>query len=175
MRIRVAFVRTNVSEERITSIIRVKIISVLQLLVTANVSSSLILSIWWWRRYILPKHQLLQEPHSVTSQKTIFFTSTCLGDPRDKDGQRAGRQGFDSGQAQDLSLVLTHPGRGGEASHSSHIWCQCSEWWSYTSTPRSAFLFAVDGRRLINMQVVHGMCLKRLFTGCSQWCKGAHN
>jgi hypothetical protein len=31
------------------------------------------LSPWWWRRYVPLKHGFLQEPHSVTSQKTAFF------------------------------------------------------------------------------------------------------
>jgi hypothetical protein len=29
---------------------------------------------WWWRRYVPPKRQVLQEPHGVTSQKMPFFT-----------------------------------------------------------------------------------------------------
>jgi hypothetical protein len=28
---------------------------------------------WWWRRYIHPKRQFLQEPHGVTLQKTALF------------------------------------------------------------------------------------------------------
>jgi hypothetical protein len=28
---------------------------------------------WGWRRYVPPKRRLLQEPHSVTSQKMAFF------------------------------------------------------------------------------------------------------
>jgi hypothetical protein len=36
------------------------------------------LSPWWWRRYVLPKPQFLQELHSVTSQKTEFFIVTAV-------------------------------------------------------------------------------------------------
>jgi hypothetical protein len=35
----------------------------LQLLVTANVPSSLNFSIWWWERYVPPKRLFLQGPH----------------------------------------------------------------------------------------------------------------
>jgi hypothetical protein len=31
------------------------------------------LSPWWWRWYIRPKHQFLQEPHGITSEKMLFF------------------------------------------------------------------------------------------------------
>jgi hypothetical protein len=31
-----------------------------------------------WRRYVLPKHRFLQEPHGVTSQKTAFFIVTAV-------------------------------------------------------------------------------------------------
>jgi hypothetical protein len=43
--------------------------SVFQLLVTVNVSSSLIFSPWWWKLYVLPKHQFLRQPHEVASKK----------------------------------------------------------------------------------------------------------
>jgi hypothetical protein len=33
---------------------------------------------WWWRRYIPPKRRFLQEPHGVTSQKTVFFVVTVV-------------------------------------------------------------------------------------------------
>jgi hypothetical protein len=50
-----------------------------QFLVIANVvPSSLILSSWWWRRYIPPKFRFLQEPHGVTSQKTAFFKNVLV-------------------------------------------------------------------------------------------------
>jgi hypothetical protein len=65
---RVAVARTDVSEERIASIIRVKIIGDLgkKLAVTSNRSTL---------RCVPPKRRLLQEPHGVTSQKTAFFKS----------------------------------------------------------------------------------------------------
>jgi hypothetical protein len=44
--------------------------SMLWLLVTANVHQFLSP---WWRWYVPSKHQFLQEPHSVTSQKAEFF------------------------------------------------------------------------------------------------------
>jgi hypothetical protein len=48
--------------------------SVLQSLVTANVlPSSLIFSLWWWRRYVPPWRRFSQEPHGVTSQKSAFL------------------------------------------------------------------------------------------------------
>jgi hypothetical protein len=96
---RVALVRTDVSEERSDSFIRVTRIgelgitlaitsnrrtlrrnvflhSVRMLLVTASVvPSSPILPPWWRSRYVPPKRQFLQEPHGVTSQKTPFFKS----------------------------------------------------------------------------------------------------
>jgi hypothetical protein len=92
----------NVSEEHIASIIRLTrigelgtlsvtsngctmqkkyqhthksfICSMRWLLVSANVvpSSSILVS-WWWRGYVPPKLQFLQEPHCVTSQKMAFF------------------------------------------------------------------------------------------------------
>jgi hypothetical protein len=31
-------------------------------------------SSWWWRRYYPPKRRLLQKPHGITSQKTVFFS-----------------------------------------------------------------------------------------------------
>jgi hypothetical protein len=41
--------------------------------VIANVPSSPIPSAWWWRWYFPMCHRLLQDPHSVTSQKTEFL------------------------------------------------------------------------------------------------------
>jgi hypothetical protein len=61
---RVALVRTDVSEERIVSIIRMTRIGELGTLARR------FLSPWWWRRYVLPKRRFLQEPHGVTSLKT---------------------------------------------------------------------------------------------------------
>jgi hypothetical protein len=37
-----------------------------------------LLSPWWWRRYFLPKHRFIQEPHGVTSQKTQFFRGRAI-------------------------------------------------------------------------------------------------
>jgi hypothetical protein len=36
------------------------------------------LVLWWWRRYVPPKHQFLQEPHGVTSQQTAFYKVTVV-------------------------------------------------------------------------------------------------
>jgi hypothetical protein len=53
--------------------------SVLKLLVTANiVLSCWFLPPWLWRSCVLPKRRFLQEPHSVTSQKTAFFKITVI-------------------------------------------------------------------------------------------------
>jgi hypothetical protein len=82
---RVALVRTDVSEARITSSIMVTRIgelqttlaltsSVLQLLVIANVVLSLsILVTLMMETTRSPKRRFLQEPHEVTTQKTTFF------------------------------------------------------------------------------------------------------
>jgi hypothetical protein len=69
---RVSLVRTDVSEERTASIIRVTIIGKLRLLVTANVPSSPILFTLWWKRYMPPKRRFLQESQDVTSEKAAF-------------------------------------------------------------------------------------------------------
>jgi hypothetical protein len=84
----VASVRTDVSQERIASIIRVTTIGQLgtTLAVISNRSTlwsyylllmlflaSRFLSPRWWRLYVSPKHRSLQEPHGVTSKKTAFF------------------------------------------------------------------------------------------------------
>jgi hypothetical protein len=77
---RVTLVRTDVQEERSASIITVTRIGVLgTLAITSNVvPSSRFLSHWWWRRYVPPKRRFLQEPHGVTSQKTLelFISNT---------------------------------------------------------------------------------------------------
>jgi hypothetical protein len=59
---RVALVRTDISEERIASILRVRRIGELgtTLAVTSN------------------RNMLLQEPHGVTSHKTAFFIVTAV-------------------------------------------------------------------------------------------------
>jgi hypothetical protein len=68
-----ALVRRDVSDGRKTSFIRLTRIGVVgtTLTVTSNRSCEEIL--WWWRTYVPPKRQILQEPHGVTGQKTAFF------------------------------------------------------------------------------------------------------
>jgi hypothetical protein len=74
---RVALVRTDVSEELSVSLIFLR--SVPLLLVTANVvSSSPIHATLMKRSYVPPKRRFLQGPRGVTSQKTQFFTINLL-------------------------------------------------------------------------------------------------
>jgi hypothetical protein len=93
---RVALIRTDVSEELSASFIKVTRIgelgtmlvvtsnlvflrSVRRLLVTVNVvPTSPIPFTLKWTPYIPPKRRFLQEPHSVTSQKTEFFIFTAV-------------------------------------------------------------------------------------------------
>jgi hypothetical protein len=63
---RVTLVSTDVSEELVTSIIRVTRIGVLGTLANG------------WRRYVPPKRLFLQAPHGVTSHKTAFFIVTAV-------------------------------------------------------------------------------------------------
>jgi hypothetical protein len=86
---RVALVKTNVSEERSTSIISVTRIRELGTsVVTSNRCTlrkkDLLLTLllehrflppWWRRLYVLPTRRFLQEPDCVTSQKTTILTS----------------------------------------------------------------------------------------------------
>jgi hypothetical protein len=73
----VALVRTDVSEECITSI-RVFLRRVLQLLVTANVFlSSPILVTLMMEAILFVKRRFLQELHGVTSRKTAFVANIC--------------------------------------------------------------------------------------------------
>jgi hypothetical protein len=58
----VALVRTDVSEERVSS----------------NILACWFFSTWWWRWYGPLKHWFLQEPHVVTSQKTAFCLVTAM-------------------------------------------------------------------------------------------------
>jgi hypothetical protein len=90
---RVTLVRTDVSEERIASIIRLTRIGELgtTLGVISNRSTLLtlflahrFLSTWWWSRYVPPKRRFLQESRGITSQKKAFFVS-CLRPRRDFD------------------------------------------------------------------------------------------
>jgi hypothetical protein len=60
---RVVLFTTDVSEERITTI-----------MVTGIDEQKLATAVfWWWRLYVPPKRRFLQEPRGVTSQKTAFF------------------------------------------------------------------------------------------------------
>jgi hypothetical protein len=81
----VAFVRTDVSEERIAYIIRVTRISELKTLAETSNWDEILISLarrffppWWRRRHVPPKRRLLQEPYGVTSQKTAFFILTAV-------------------------------------------------------------------------------------------------
>jgi hypothetical protein len=68
---RVALVRTDVSEERVSSIIRVtRIAEPGTLAVTSNRSKL--------RRNVPPNRPFLQESHGVTSQKKAFFVVTAV-------------------------------------------------------------------------------------------------
>jgi hypothetical protein len=69
---RVALVRAEVSEELSASFIRVTIMG--ELGITANVVPSSPILVTLIKEALSPaKRQFLQEPHSVTSQKTPFF------------------------------------------------------------------------------------------------------
>jgi hypothetical protein len=78
------YCKNRVSEERSASIITVTRIgeflrSMRRLLVTANdVPSSLILVILMMEALRSPKRRFLQEPRSITSQKTAFFIITAV-------------------------------------------------------------------------------------------------
>jgi hypothetical protein len=73
---RVALVRTDVSEERSASFIRVRRIGELETIALFLVHR--ILSPWWRNRYVPPKRRFLQEPRGETSQKTPFFIVTAV-------------------------------------------------------------------------------------------------
>jgi hypothetical protein len=66
----VALVRTDISEERIASIIRVTYCCPV-----GHVGAG---TPWWERRHVPLKHRFLQERHSVTSQKTVFFIVNAM-------------------------------------------------------------------------------------------------
>jgi hypothetical protein len=92
---RVALVRTDISEECITSIIRVTRIDELgtTLAVTSKWSTlrgNTIYTIarwffppWLCRRYLPPKRRVWWEPHIVTSQKMAFWMLYCTKTIRD--------------------------------------------------------------------------------------------
>jgi hypothetical protein len=77
--------RTDVSEERSASIIRVKRISELRraIAITNNWSTQgstltfflvrWFLSVWWWERYVPMNIQFLQEPRGATFQEKVFI------------------------------------------------------------------------------------------------------
>jgi hypothetical protein len=64
---RVDLIRVDVSEERITSIIRVTRNGKLGTMLEVNRNRNALLS-------VLPKRRFLQQSHGVTFQKTAFFT-----------------------------------------------------------------------------------------------------
>jgi hypothetical protein len=70
----VALIRTDVSEERITSIIKVTRI-MLRLLLTANIVTSSPILVTLMMEAISSSEMpvLAKDPHSVTYQKAIFF------------------------------------------------------------------------------------------------------
>jgi hypothetical protein len=74
---RVAFVRTDVSEE-LSASIRVTRIGELGTTIPVTSNRRTLRRNTKWRRHSVPtKHRFLQEPHGVTSQKTPLFIS-CL-------------------------------------------------------------------------------------------------
>jgi hypothetical protein len=75
-----ALVRTDVSEKRIASIIRVTSIGELEMLaVISNRSTLRRITVY---TYVPLKRRFLQEPHGVTSQTTAFFKDKLLADPK---------------------------------------------------------------------------------------------
>jgi hypothetical protein len=68
---RVTLVRTDVSVEHVSSIINVRGIGELGTTLTVTSSRSSL-------RTVPPKRRFLQEPHSVSSQKTAFFIVTAV-------------------------------------------------------------------------------------------------
>jgi hypothetical protein len=77
---RVALVRTGISKEFIASIIRVTRIGKLGTLAVTSNRSTLISSCHPddGGQYAPQKSQFLQKPHSITSEKTIFFIVTAV-------------------------------------------------------------------------------------------------
>jgi hypothetical protein len=71
---RVAFVRTDVSEERFAFIIRVTKTSELGTILAATGNRSTVKR----AATVPPKLRFLQEPYGVTSQKTAFFIVTAV-------------------------------------------------------------------------------------------------
>jgi hypothetical protein len=90
---RVALVKTDVSEERIASIVRVTISELGTTLTLTSKRSTpqsscqllltflavLFLSSWWRRRHFPPKRRSLQNPRDVTPQKTAFLWKVLQG------------------------------------------------------------------------------------------------
>jgi hypothetical protein len=87
----VALVRTDVSEALTASFITVTRIvtlertlflrSVRRLLVTARVVSSSPILVTLMKEEVPSKSRFLQEPHGVTSQKTVFFIAAVVITP----------------------------------------------------------------------------------------------
>jgi hypothetical protein len=71
MKRRVAPVRTDISKECIASIVRVKRTDVRRLLVTANVVPNSPI-------HVTLMMEAIQEPHDVTSQKTVFLMKSAV-------------------------------------------------------------------------------------------------
>jgi hypothetical protein len=77
----VALMRTDVSEERSASIMRVTRIGEQGTTLPATSNRCTLrrfLSPWWWRCYVPPKRQFWLEPYGVTSQKTAFLIHVYL-------------------------------------------------------------------------------------------------
>jgi hypothetical protein len=79
---RVTLASTDVSEEHSASIVMVTRIGWLRRRLAVTGSRRKLrrntMSPWWWRSYVIPKRQFLQEPHAITFQKTAFFIVTAV-------------------------------------------------------------------------------------------------
>jgi hypothetical protein len=166
---RVAIVKTNVSQERIASVIRatrigeLEIRTVLRLLLTLFLVRRF-LSPWWWMWYIHPKRRFLQEPHGVKSKKTVvmsFFNNivpilvwTRCRSVGMGTGYNVDDPGFDSQQeiflystASRSALEPTRPHIQGvpgalsyEIERPVREGDRGQEWWSYASTALYVFM-----------------------------------
>jgi hypothetical protein len=76
---RVALVRADVSEERSAFIIRMTGIGEVGTTLAVTSNRFTLHRNNLWRRYIPPKRRFLEEPHGVTSQKTVFFILRNVG------------------------------------------------------------------------------------------------
>jgi hypothetical protein len=75
---RVDLVWTDVSEERIASIIRIKNSRARNQREQVAADSPRIFLPLRWRRYVPPKRRFTQDLHGITSQKTAFFLPVLL-------------------------------------------------------------------------------------------------